>query len=132
MAKIINFSEAASIGIHSAILIARTNKPLNAIELSEKIGSTKFNVGKVLQRLVKDGILRSQRGPAGGFMLRKEPADILIYDIYRSIEGEVDYGECPHDHHICPLDKCIRDTIIKKISEDFVFLMKKNTLEDYL
>lgn len=132
MPKVINFSEAASIGIHSAILIAKADKPMNAIQLSEKIGSSKFNIGKVLQRLVKDGIFSSYRGPAGGFMLKKKPADILIYDIYRSIEGEVEYGECPHEHHICPLDKCIRDTIIKKMSEDFVTHLKANTLQDYI
>lgn len=132
MPKIINFSDAASIGIHSAILIAKADKPMNAIQLSEKIGSSKFNIGKVLQRLVKDGIFSSLRGPAGGFFLKKKPADILIYDIYRSIEGEVEYGECPHEHHICPLDKCIRDTIIKKMSEDFVTHLKANTLQDFI
>lgn len=132
MAKLINFSDAASIGIHSAIIIAKTDKPVNAIKLSEKIGFSKFNIGKVLQRLVKDGILTSFRGPAGGFKLRKKPADILIYDIYRSIEGEVDSGECPHEHHICPVDKCIRDSIVKKMSDDFVKILKEQTLQDYL
>lgn len=132
MAKLINFSDAASIGIHSAIIIAKTDKPVNAIKLSEKIGFSKFNIGKVLQRLVKDGILTSFRGPAGGFKLRKKPADILIYDIYRSIEGEVDFGECPHEHHICPVDKCIRDSIVKKMSDDFVKILKEQTLQDYL
>ncbi len=132
MAKVINFSDAASIGIHSAILIARSDKPMNAIHLSEKLGHSKFNIGKVLQRLVKDGIFTSFRGPAGGFKLKKKPADILIYDIYRSIEGEVEYGECPHEHHLCPVDKCIRDTIIRKMTTDFVSHLKANTLQDYL
>jgi hypothetical protein len=36
MPKVIHFSDAASIGIHSAILIAKTDKPVNAIRLSEK------------------------------------------------------------------------------------------------
>jgi Rrf2 family protein len=132
MPKVINFSDAASIGIHSAILIAKTDKPMNAIQLSEKLGHSKFNIGKVLQRLVKDGILNSFRGPAGGFSLKKKPEDILIYDIYRSIEGEVQYGECPHEHHICPLDKCIRDTIIKQLTTDFVNHLKENTLQDFI
>ena len=132
MPKVINFSDAASIGIHSAVLIAKSDKPMNAIQLSEKLGHSKFNIGKVLQRLVKDGIFNSYRGPAGGFMLKKKPTDILIYDIYRSIEGEVEFGECPHEHHICPIDKCIRDTIIKKMTADFVSHLKANTLQDFI
>jgi len=132
MSKIINFSEAASIGIHSAILIARSDVPLNAVELSKKLGSSKYNIGKVLQRLVKDGILSSLRGPAGGFSLKKKPEDVLIYDIYRSIEGEVDSVNCNIDVHICPLDKCIRETIIIKLTEEFVNYLKAYTLKDYL
>ncbi|RLD38757.1 MAG: Rrf2 family transcriptional regulator [Bacteroidetes bacterium] len=132
MPKVINFSDAASIGIHSAILIGRTDKPLNAIQLSEKLGHSKFNIGKVLQRLVKDGIFSSLRGPTGGFFLKKKPEDILIYDIYRSIEGEIEYGACPHEHHLCPLDMCIRDNIIKKMTIDFVNHLKANTLQDYI
>ena len=132
MPKVIHFSDAASIGIHSAILIAKTDKPINAIQLSEKLGHSKFNIGKVLQRLVKDGILSSYRGPAGGFRLKKKPRDILIYDIYRSIEGEIEDTDCQHEHHICPLDKCIRDTIIKQLTTDFVNHLKENTLQDFI
>ena len=132
MPQVINFSEAATIGIHSAILIAKAGKPLNAIELSEKVGSTKYYIGKVLQSLVKDGILSSRRGPAGGFSLKKKPADILIYDIYRSVEGEVEFGGCSHDQHICSHDKCIKDNIVKKMSKEFVNLLKENPLEYYL
>ncbi|MCF6169545.1 MAG: Rrf2 family transcriptional regulator [Bacteroidales bacterium] len=132
MPRVINFSDAASIGIHSSILIAKSDKPMNAIQLSEKIGSSKHNIGKVLQRLVKDGILKSFRGPTGGFMLKKKPSEILIYDIYRSIDGELEQGECHQDAHICPFDKCIRENIVKEITAEFVNHLKANTLQDYL
>lgn len=132
MPKVINFSDAASIGIHSLIVLAREKKSLNAIQLSEKIGSSKHHIGKVLQRLVKDGLLSSTRGPKGGFKLKKDPSEIQIYDIYRSIEGEIEYGECPHENHVCPVDKCIRDNIIKKMSMDFISYLKENTLQQYV
>ena len=132
MAKVINFSDAAAIGIHSMILIAKSETPLNAIYLSEKISFSKHHIAKVLQRLVKDGYLVSFRGPKGGFLLKKKPSEILIYDIYRSIEGEIDYGECPHTEHICPNDKCIRNSLVDKLSRDFESYLKSYTLEDYL
>ena len=132
MPKIINFSDAASIGIHGLIVIAKSDKPLNAILLSEKIGFSKHHIGKVMQRLVKNGFLNSYRGPTGGFEMRKKPEDIKIYDIYKSIEGEVDMGECPHDLHICPTDKCIRNDLIKRLSEEFVTYLQSRTLQEYL
>ena len=132
MPKVIHFSDAASIGIHSLIVLAREKKALNAIQLSEKIGASKHHIGKVLQRLVKDGFLTSSRGPTGGFKLKRDPSSFTIYDIYRSIEGEVQLGECPSENHVCPVDMCIRDSLIKKMSIDFVNYLKEKTLQQYL
>ncbi|RKZ36748.1 MAG: Rrf2 family transcriptional regulator [Gammaproteobacteria bacterium] len=132
MAKIINFSDAATIGIHGLIVLAKSKKPVNAIELSEKIKYSKHHIGKVMQRLVKIGLLSSFRGPTGGFQLKKKPEDILLYDIYTAIEGEVELGECPHDLPICPVDKCIRNEVITKLSEEFVNFLRSATLNEYL
>lgn len=132
MPKVIHFSDAASIGIHSSIVLAREKTALNAIQLSEKIGASKHHIGKVLQRLVKDGFLTSSRGPTGGFKIKKDPKDIRIYDIYRSIEGEIEIGECTSENHVCPVDMCIRDSLIKKMSIDFVNYLKEKTLQQYL
>jgi Rrf2 family protein len=132
MPKVINFSNAMTICMHSLIILARENKPMNAIQLADRIGSTKFHVAKVLQRLVKEGILSSMRGPTGGFNLTREPSEITVFDIYRSIEGEIDYDECTHTNPITPIDKCIRETIVKKMTEDFVNYMKDHTVADYM
>jgi len=132
MPKVINFSNAMTIGMHSLIILAREKKPMNAIQLSKRIGSTKFHVAKVLQRLVKDGMLSSMRGPTGGFRLTKEPSEITVFNIYRSIEGEIDYDECTHTNPVTPIDKCIRETIVKKMTEDFVNYMKDHTVADYM
>ena len=132
MSKVINFSDAASIGIHGLIVMSEAEKPLNAIELSEKIGYSKHHIGKVMQRLVKDGFLKSYRGPTGGFEMKKKPQDVRIYDIYKSLEGEVDMGECPHDVHICPVGKCIRNELIVKLSQEFVTYLQSRTLQDYI
>jgi len=44
---------------------------------------------KILQPLIKDGIVGSQRGVGGGFYLAKEPAEITLLDIIKSQEGPV-------------------------------------------
>lgn len=132
MANIINFSDAASIGLHSMILIAKAKKPLNAIQLSERLGNSKHHIGKVLQRLVKDGLLSSLRGPTGGFYITIDPKDVTLYDVYKSIEGKSNVKLCPPDGHICPVDKCIRETLVKRLSDEFVTFMESQKLSDYL
>ena len=132
MANIVNFSDAASIGIHSMIEIAQVDSPLNAIQLSKKTGYSKHHIGKIMQRLVKDGMLKSFRGPAGGFVLKKKPEDIILYDIYRSIEGEVEMIDCPLEKHNCPIEKCIRKKVVNKLALEFVEYMKSYTLLEYI
>lgn len=132
MANIINFSEAASIGIHGMILLARSEKPLNAIELSERLGKSKHHIGKVLQRLVKEGFLDSFRGPTGGFVLKADPAKVNFLDIYSAIEGKVVIKKCDRLNKICPVDKCIFDNITAKMSQDFISHMQGEILKDYI
>ena len=132
MANIINFSEAASIGIHGMILIAKSDKPLNAIQLSEKLNKSKHHIGKVLQRLVKEGFLDSYRGPTGGFTLKADPSKVKLLDIYSDIEGKIVVKRCEQHHKICPVDKCIFDNVTSKMTEDFIKHMDNEILIDYI
>lgn len=132
MANIINFSDAASIGLHSMILIAKSDKPLNAIELSKQLGNSKHHIGKVLQRLVKDGLLSSYRGPTGGFTISVDPKEVTLYDVYESIEGKSNIKLCEADAHFCPVDKCIRKNLIEKLSNEFTSFMTSQKLSEYL
>lgn len=132
MASIINFSDAATIGIHSMIILCREGKPLNAIELSEKINKSKHHIGKVLQRLVKMGYLESQRGPTGGFKVVVDPATISMYDIYSAIEGPVNIKECEAHGSICPQQKCIFKNVVGHLSTTFINYMKNESLSEYI
>ncbi len=132
MANIINFSDAASIGVHSMILIAKSETPINAIQLAKVLGNSKHHIGKVLQRLVKDGFLTSYRGPTGGFFLESDPHTTTLYDIYESIEGKSNIKLCDKDNHICPVDKCIKKKVVKRLTDEFESYMRSQKLIDYL
>jgi len=132
MPSIVNFSDAASIGIHGMVLLARHREPLNAIELSKRLGKSKHHIGKVMQRLVKTGYLDSFRGPTGGFKLRKNPEEITMYEIYSAIEGKVEIRDCQSDNPICPVNKCIFNNVVKILSIDFVNYMQNEHLSEYI
>lgn len=44
---------------------------------------------KILQQLVKANVLRSKRGPRGGFSLARIPKKISLIDIVESVEGPI-------------------------------------------
>ena len=50
---------------------------------------TKVPVGylaKILQGLSKAGLVKSQRGPHGGFTLTQEPKEITVYEVVQAID----------------------------------------------
>jgi len=132
MSKIFNLSDAASIAIHAMVLVAKSGSSINVIKIAEATNTSKHHVAKVMQRLGKDNFVSSQRGPTGGFMLKKNASEITFLDIYESIEGKVEIEKCVFNTPVCPFDKCIMNNISNKMSEEFIQYLKEQTLSMYL
>jgi Rrf2 family protein len=132
MSKIISLSEASSIAIHGMILVARSEKPINAVEIAKRTESSRHHVAKVMQRLAKDGFIGSSRGPNGGFFLVKKPDEISLLNLFESIEGKLEPGSCPAEKMVCSFDTCIYNNIIEKMTADFTTFLNTKKLTDYL
>ncbi len=59
--------------------------PVNGKKLADKQGLPPRYLERVLQRLVHEGVLRSVRGPRGGYVLAKERRRISVGEIYRVV-----------------------------------------------
>ncbi len=59
--------------------------PVNGKKLADKQGLPPRYLERVLQKLVHEGILRSVRGPRGGYVLAKERRRISVGEIYRVV-----------------------------------------------
>ncbi len=132
MSRILSLSEAASIAIHGMILVARSDKLVNVNQIAEMTSSSRHHVAKVFQRLVKEDFITSNRGPSGGFSLKKAPAEITFLEIYEAIEGKIVITRCPLDKPICPFDKCIFKNVMKDLTLEFRNYMEKQSLDLYL
>lgn len=132
MTKFVAFSEANAIAFHSMALIAKSQLAINAITISEVIGASKHHASKVLQKLVKHGLLGSTRGPSGGFYLAKPANEIMIIDILQAIEGEVKLNDCPIDYLVCPFGSCLMGGLCNNIGEILVEHMQTHTLQDMI
>lgn len=132
MAKIVTLSEAASIALHGMILVAKSEKMINVVQIAEKMDSSKHHVAKVFQRLVKEKFIESHRGPSGGFLLKKKPEDITLLEIYEAIEGKIEISDCPIDKPICPFEKCILNNVTKDMTIQYRDYLQSQTLSMYL
>ncbi|MGQ1889962.1 RrF2 family transcriptional regulator [Thermophagus sp. OGC60D27] len=132
MGSIVTLTEAASIGLHSMVMIARADEMLNVSKISELIGSSRHHIAKVMQRLSKEGLVSSNRGPSGGFVLKKEPGEIKLLDIYEAIEGPLNVQTCPMNRDHCPFGKCLMGDLSPSVSKQIKDYLEGHTLQDYL
>jgi Rrf2 family protein len=51
-------------------------------------------LAKVLQRLVRRGLLASHQGTRGGYQLARVPAEISVADVIQAIDGPVSVTAC--------------------------------------
>jgi len=82
-------SRSTGYGLLAAGYIARNQK--EGIILSQTI-SKKYNIPleyllKILQQLVRANILRSKRGPRGGFVLSKSASKVTLLEIIEAVDG---------------------------------------------
>ncbi|MCK9611775.1 MAG: Rrf2 family transcriptional regulator [Bacteroidales bacterium] len=133
MSQIVNISEAASIGIHVIVLIARSkNVNMNVKKLSELTGASKNHIAKVMQRLVKYNFVKSTRGPSGGFVLNKPPEEITLLNVYEALEGELTMTDCPYGHQICPFNDCIMGGVVHKVADELRNYFKNRKVSDMI
>jgi len=70
-------------------------------------------MAKVLQRLVRRGLLASHQGTRGGYQLARTPAQISVADVIQAIDGPVTVTACSTEEGQCEqFAKCnVRDPL---------------------
>jgi len=81
---------------------------------------------KILQPLIKDGIVGSQRGVGGGFFLLKDPEEVTIYDVIRAEEGPLYLNHCIAQPGVCEKDVfCPMHGAWREIREELMAIMQR-------
>jgi Rrf2 family transcriptional regulator, iron-sulfur cluster assembly transcription factor len=92
-------------------------------------------LGKILQQLAKKKILKSLKGPNGGFSMMKDPRTITLFDVVTAIDGIDTFTDCVIHNGPCQcIDRTkkpcpIHDDYAKTRSE-MIELFKSKTIYD--
>jgi Rrf2 family nitric oxide-sensitive transcriptional repressor len=89
-------------------------------------------LSKVLQALVRGGVVHSQRGIGGGMALTKSPSELTILEVVNAVDPIQRIRTCPlglasHGIHLCPLHARL-DNAMALVEEAF----RKSTLAEVL
>ena len=130
MLGLLNISEAMSIALHTCASLAEDPERFHsAHQISDKLGFSIHHSAKVVQQLVRAGLLETERGPAGGAKLARPPEKITLLEIYVAAGGSPNYKGCLLKHDICRGDGCALGKLMSKENERLVALLKTVTLD---
>ncbi len=131
---IVRLSEATSLALHSLAYMAKKNRgSVSAKMIAKPVGASENHLQKVMQKLTKYGLVVSERGPKGGFVLGKKPEKISLLDIYQVMEGSLADAKCPLHRSVCPFgNKCMFCDSFADLTSRFRDFFKKKSLMDYV
>ena len=88
--------------------------------IADSCGIPVSYLAKVMRNLVRGGLVTSTLGRDGGYVLRKQPGDISLLMVYKTIEGELRLIECMDDESGCSLSNSCRQIGVWKRLKDAV------------
>jgi len=108
------------------------DRVVNTKEIAEQYKIPVELLAKVLQKLGKKGLIASQTGPKGGYVLAKSPDSISVLSIIQAIEGHLGITECYHneDSQCMQMARCNIRTPLRNIQNSIYGLLDRMSIED--
>jgi Rrf2 family protein len=110
---------------------AHEGTALCAKDVAEAYGIPSEALAKILQRLVKAGLLVSQHGINGGYLLARPARLISAYEVIQAIEGPLFITSCVTVRGAC--DQSTRCTVrepLRKVSSSIEDVLKRITISE--
>jgi Rrf2 family transcriptional regulator, nitric oxide-sensitive transcriptional repressor len=118
------FSQTVEYSMRAVLALAAGNgKPMTTQKIAETMKVPRSYLSKVLQSLVRGGLVYSTRGLKGGFVLVKSPEEISMLAIVNSVNPMKRIKSCPldvdsHSSDLCPLHSRL-DKAMAMVEEAF-------------
>ena len=84
---------------------------------------------RILQRLIKEGIVESKEGLGGGVKLNVRPGAVSISDLIKIFQGDIKISQCMFRNRLCEnRSKCVLRRRLLKIEEKLAREFEKITV----
>lgn len=108
-------SQTAEYALRAVVFLAEQKDELctNA-QISEGTQIPQGYLAKIMQSLSRGQVVNAQRGPNGGFSLRKSADKLTLLEVVNTVDPLRRFHECPlkiphHGPNLCPLHRKLDD-----------------------
>lgn len=120
-------------GLRAAIYLSSQDaeRCCSISEIAQHQGVPKKFLEKIIQALVRDGLIKSKRGSCGGYTLARSADAISIYDVVAAIEGPIAVNLCMESHSNCDqLPRCAMVNVWSEVQRKVTEVFTRTTLAD--
>ncbi len=131
MSSFFSVSDAESLAMHAVIMMgSHEDRPVKIRDIAAEFKFSEAHLAKVLNRLLRAGIVTATRGPAGGYCLARPAGEITLFDVYRAIEGDGVSNPCMFRIPVCDGTGCSLEHFFDRISKEVENKLKQTRLSD--
>ncbi|NTS42023.1 Rrf2 family transcriptional regulator [Flavisolibacter sp. BT320] len=128
------FSKACEYGIRATVYLAQKTseeEKLGVEAIAEGIDAPKAFVAKILQQLNREAVIRSVKGPNGGFFLSDALKDQPVWNVLVAFAEDERITNCVMGLHLCNDKKpCPLHLQYKDIKHQLVQLFKEKKIRE--
>ncbi len=128
------FSKSCEYGIRALTIIAKAHeqdKKIGIKEICRISNSPESFTAKILQNLVRQNILASQKGPSGGFYFKRKLEDISLIEIINIIDGDAIFNKCGLGLSHCDAkNPCPLHYQYEKVRDELIEMCQNSNLKD--
>lgn len=106
-------------------------EPLQIKTIADREDISNKYLEQLIAMLKSSGLVRSIRGPRGGYVLARPPAEIKLKDIFVTLEGPITTVEClEHAEYQANCTDCATRKIWSEIQGAILNILESRSLQD--
>jgi Rrf2 family protein len=118
-------------GLRAVIYLSdqQPGKCSSVTEIAKRQGVPKKFLEKIIQDLVRRGLIKSKRGAAGGYMLARPAEAISFCDVIEAIEGPISVNAClDHELGCDQIPRCTMIGVWTEVQRSITEVLSRTTI----
>ncbi|MDH5737523.1 MAG: Fe-S cluster assembly transcriptional regulator IscR [Gammaproteobacteria bacterium] len=99
------------------LAVHKNEGPISLADISERQGISLSYLEQLFAKLRRSGLVKSVRGPGGGYQLSRDASDVFVAEIVDSVDELVDATKCRGQGNCKNGDTCLSHELWAELSE---------------
>ena len=112
------------------LALQNSDKPVTLADISERQDISLSYLEQLFSRLRRNGLVKSVRGPGGGYRIAKNQAEISVSEIITAVDELIDATQCGGQENCRDEHRCMTHDLWASLNDKILEYLSGVSLED--